>query len=332
MWSPHDGVLLARDGAAGKPAAPQPLSSDAAKQTAGSSILAAMTSALNASLFPMDTALFGERGTGCAYLVRGTAKTALIDPGAAAGAPRMLDALRGVHLDYVLVTHVHLDHAGAAGHIAAAHPESQVVVHPRGLPHLVDPRRLVAGVAAASPDLATLYGEPVPIDAARLLPVEDGHVLSLGWTSCLVAIATPGHSPHHVAFFEPSSGTLFVGDAAGHRGTSGDVPLTVPPRFDVAASANSIQKLRALRPQRLAYAHFGIAGDARERLATYPREVEAWLAKISQLRQELGDDDVAKTILAEPRHAGLSEIGRHVVRLCVRGALLTLADRAATAR
>lgn len=296
-----------------------------------------MTSAPETSLLLLDTTLFGERGTGCAYLVRGTARIALIDPGAAAGAPRVLDALRGVHLDYVVVTHVHLDHAGAAGHIAAAHPESQVVVHPRGLPHLADPRRLIAGVAAASPDLATLYGEPLPIDATRLLPIEDGQALALGPKSRLVAVATPGHSPHHVAFFEPASGTLFVGDAAGHQGTSVDLPLTVPPRFDVAASADSIRRLLELQPRRLAYAHFGIAEDARERLAAerlaaYPRDVAAWLARVARLAQELGDDAVADAILAEPRHAGLSVIGRHIVRLCVRGALLTLADRASAAR
>ena len=222
MGNPHGGVLpCARRAAGVVPVAPPLFPLAARSSLPGRVCSAAMTSAPETSLLLLDTTLFGERGTGCAYLVRGTARIALIDPGAAAGAPRVLDALRGVHLDYVLVTHVHLDHAGAAGHIAAAHPESQVVVHPRGLPHLADPRRLIAGVAAASPDLATLYGEPLPIDATRLLPIEDGQALALGPKSRLVAVATPGHSPHHVAFFEPASGTLFVGDAAGHRGAPG---------------------------------------------------------------------------------------------------------------
>lgn len=282
-----------------------------------------MTRPSDVSIVALDTMLFGETHAGCAYLLRG-AKTALIDAGTAAEAPRLLDALRGLRLDFLFVTHVHLDHAGAAGHVAAAHPEARVVVHPRGLPHLADPSRLVAGVRAASPDLAPLYGNPFPIDPRRLVPAEDGQVFSLGSIARLVAIATPGHAPHHVAFLEPASGVLFVGDAVGHCHAPVGLPLTVPPRFDIAASSASVDRLASLEPRALAFAHFGIVEQAKARLAAYPREVDAWLADVARLRKRVGDDAVVDAILHEPRHAGLSAVGRHVVRLCVRGALLTL--------
>ncbi len=280
------------------------------------------------SLTVLDATQFGESGAGCVYLLRG-AKNALIDTGTAANAPRLLEALRGIRLDYAFVTHVHLDHAGAAGHLAAAHPETSFVVHPRGLPHLADPARLVAGVRAASPDLAPLYGEPLPIDRARLIPCADGESFALGRNRLLV-VETPGHAPHHVCFYDSTSGVLFAGDAVGHHGAPVDVPLTVPPRFDLAASRESIRRLLELRPRTLAFTHFGLAENAGELLTSYPENVEAWLARIADLLVRVGEDNVADVILAEPRHAALSPIGRNVVRLCVRGALLTL--HAATLR
>jgi glyoxylase-like metal-dependent hydrolase (beta-lactamase superfamily II) len=282
------------------------------------------TLARGLSLTAMDARQFGEPGAGCVYLLRGT-KNALIDTGAAANAPRLLEALRGVRLDYAFITHVHLDHAGAAGHLALAHPETTFVVHPRGLPHLADPSRLSAGVRAASPDLAPLYGEPLPIDRPRLVPCADGESFALG-RNRLVAVETPGHSPHHLSFFDPQSGILFVGDAAGHHEAPVDTPLTVPPQFDVAASRESIRRLLELQPQMLAFTHFGLAepGNAPAILAAYPRAVDEWLARVADLRTRMEDEAVAPAILAAPRYEKLSEIGRSVVRLCVRGALLTL--------
>ncbi|MCX6091468.1 MAG: MBL fold metallo-hydrolase [Candidatus Bipolaricaulota bacterium] len=332
MGSHRYGVLLAHSGATERGCGPTALQGDW--------IVAAATSALveypaqpmirlrDVSLTVLDATQFGESGAGCVYLLR-DAKNALIDTGTADNAPRLLQALRGIRLDYAFVTHIHLDHAGAAGHVAAAHPETSFVVHPRGLPHLADPARLVAGVRAASPDLAPLYGEPRPIDRARLIPCVEGDSFALGRNRLLV-VETPGHAPHHVSFYEPASGVLFAGDAVGHHGAPVKVPLTVPPRFDLAASRASIRRLLELRPQTLAFTHFGLAENAGELLTSYPENVETWLARVADLLVRVGEDNVADVILAEPRHAALSPIGRNVVRLCVRGALLTL--HAATLR
>ncbi len=283
-----------------------------------------MAQATRSSLTVLDTAQFGERGTGCAYLLR-SEKTAVIDTGTAASAPRLLEALRGMVIDYAFLTHVHLDHAGGAGHLVAAHPETTVVVHPRGLPHLADPERLISGMRTASPDLAPLYGEPRPIDRQRLAACADGDVFPLGRECRLVAVETPGHAPHHVSYFEPETGVFFVGDAVGHHRTPVDLPLTVPPRFDREAARRSIRRMLDLHPTALAFAHFGLADRAKGLLESYPDRVDEWLARVAGLREGLPDDEaVADTILADSRFSTLSDVGKNALRLCVCGAILTL--------
>ncbi len=270
-----------------------------------------------------DACQFGEPRAGCVYLVE-DAKRALVDAGTAASAPRLLAALEGTSLDYVFLTHVHLDHAGAAGHIAAAHPEATIVVHPRGLPHVADPARLIAAVRSANPRLAPLYGEPLPVDAERIVTLSDGQAFPLGPRSRFVAFETPGHAPHHVVYFEPAAGIAFVGDAVGHHTAPVHVPLTVPPRFDRLASRRTIEHLRALRPRRLAFAHYGLADDADRLLRSYLDAVETWLGWIAELRRTVDEEGVVEAVLADPQCVDLSAVGRDVVRLCVRGALLTL--------
>jgi len=276
-----------------------------------------------AAVHVLDTHQFGAPRTGCAYLIRGT-KAAVVDAGTAASAPRLLASLRGLRLEYLFITHVHLDHAGGAGHVVRAHPEATVVAHPRAIPHLADPTRLAAAVDAASPSLGPLYGRPIPVPADRLHAAGDGETFALGGRE-IQAVYSPGHAPHHACFFEPSEGILFLGDAAGHRGVPVALPLTVPPRFDRVAARASIDRLLALRPQTLAFAHFGMhAGDATACLAAYPDRVDGWLQRVAALRGDVGERDVTRSLLAESEFRGLAPIDQALVELCVRGALQTL--------
>lgn len=272
----------------------------------------------------IDIALFGQPRAGCAYLLRST-RVALIDAGTAAGAPQWLRRLEGTRLDFLFVTHAHLDHAGGAGHVAAAHPEVTVVAHPRALPHLADPSRITEAARQASPDFARLYGAPLPVPRQQLVGAADGDWFSLGGSTKIQALETPGHAPHHACFFDAGTRTAFVGDAVGHHAVPVDLPLTVPPRFDLAATRESMRRLLDLDPKALAFSHFGVATeDTRGLLASYPGRVARWLARVDALRREVGDGGVARSVLSEPRFAALSPRDRDLVRLCVRGALATL--------
>jgi len=236
--------------------------------------------------------------------------------------------LKAAYLAYIFVTHVHLDHAGGAGHLAAAHPEATIVCHPRAARHLADPRRLIESVPAASPNLFPLYGEPIPIPEERIHPAEDGEVFQLGDGIALHVVHSPGHAPHHTCFFESSHRVLFAGDAVGSYDTSIPCPLTVPPRYDVAAGSTTLSRLARLRSQRIAFTHFGIAGNPVARIEAYASAVVRWLESIDQLRNSgLPDDAVVSRVLKNPAFSRVDAIGRDQIAVCARGALATLAEQ-----
>jgi glyoxylase-like metal-dependent hydrolase (beta-lactamase superfamily II) len=275
----------------------------------------------------IDAHQFGQSRTGAVYVVCGK-RAALIESGTAASAPRLLSRLRGVSLAYVFVTHIHLDHAGGAGVLAADHPEATVVVHSRGARHLTDPRRLIDGARAASPNLFDLYGEPLPIPEDRVLIAEDGDRFDLGDGIVLEAVESPGHAPHHLCFFERSERILFCGDAVGNHGVPVDTPLTVPPRFDLEAGLATLRRLRALEPRRLGFTHFGLAASAASILSDYEAQLIAWFDRLRAMRESMSPEEVVSDILAKPRYADMSPVDRMAVEMCVRGGLLSLEDDA----
>jgi glyoxylase-like metal-dependent hydrolase (beta-lactamase superfamily II) len=282
-----------------------------------------MASTTQNSFRQIDVLQFGEPHAGAAYLLSGRS-TALIETGTARSAPVLVEVLRGLRLDWIFLTHVHLDHAGGAGILAALHPEAQVVVHPAGRRHLIDPTRLVNGVRAASPALFPEYGLPLAVPEERVRGCADGERFDLGSGLLLEAIYTPGHAPHHVCYFENSQRRLFAGDAVGHYGVAVDLPLTVPPRFDRAAALASLDRLLRLQACEIAFTHFGVATDAGDRVREYARRLEDWLEEVSERSVSETRDEIVERILALPRYAALSPIGRHLVAMCVDGALASL--------
>ncbi len=282
-----------------------------------------MTRPAHAHLETLDVEQFGEHGTGAAYLLRGE-RTALIDTGTARSAHRLLAGLHGVRLDWILITHAHLDHAGGAGVLLAEHPEATVVAHPRALLHLADPTRLEEGVRAASPDLFPYYGRPTAVPETRLRACADGETLDLGRGLVLDAVYSPGHASHHVCWFERGGRVLFAGDAVGHHDVPVDLPLTVPPRFDLKRGLATLAALRDLEPQTIAFAHFGLADRAVARLAEYAATLERWLRRVAALRSHRTDAEVVECILSEPPYNTMSPVSQHVARLCIAGALASL--------
>lgn len=250
--------------------------------------------------------MHGFPGITGAFVVRGE-KTALIETGPKSSLDHLLAGLadaRVERVDYVVVTHIHLDHAGAAGTLAAMWPDAQVVVHPVGAPHLADPSKLWSSAARIYGDaMDALWGGIDPVPAGRIVEVDDGDVIDLGETSLRV-IETPGHAGHHHAYLDDASGTLFSGDALGVRLPDAGVirPATPPPEFDLEAAIASIGKIRDVRPSRLCFTHFGTR-SGEDPAATCEAAVDAlveWAGWIRAAREESTDiDEVTESVRRE---------------------------------
>jgi len=218
--------------------------------------------------------LFGDRPRViAAFAVDGPGGVTLLETGPSSTLPALLDGLRtgGIDLERVttiLVTHIHLDHSGAAGRLLRHVPNATVRVHPIGAPHLVDPARLLASATRIYQErMDSLWGEVAPIPAERVVPLADGRLLPVAGRS-LQVIHTPGHASHHVAFFDLASQSAFTGDVGGvrMRGTRYVCPPTPPPDLDPASWAESVARLRALGARRLYLTHFGGFDDVAEHL------------------------------------------------------------------
>ena len=231
----------------------------------------------------IDLQFLGRPGRIAAGVVRTPAGALVVDPGPASCLPALLGGLAemGVaprDLHGLLLTHVHLDHGGAAGTIVRMHPHAKVYVHERGAPHLSDPARLIASATRLYGDqMDRLWGEFAAVPAANLVVPADGGVLDLGGALFDVA-STPGHASHHLCYRDRRSGVVFAGDTAGIRiGPSPYVlPPTPPPDIDVAAWQASIARLRAWEPTGVLVTHFGLHRDAGAHLDALSRELAGW--------------------------------------------------------
>ena len=208
----------------------------------------------------------------------------LIDPGPSSCLPTLLAALGDKPPRALLLTHIHLDHAGAAGSLLARWPELEVYVHERGAPHLVDPSRLLESARRLyGNDMDRLWGEFLPVPEAQLRVLKGGEQL-LGGT--FEVAYTPGHASHHVSFLH--HGTAFVGDVAGVRIKPGSltIPPTPPPDIDLGAWHDSIARVTAWRPDRLAMTHFGASEDVEAQFAELGARLDAWAQRVRDQDRE----------------------------------------------
>ncbi len=197
------------------------------------------------------------------FLLKGD-RPALIETGPTSTVETLLDGIRAAGFDprnlkAIAVTHIHLDHAGAAGTLVRRLPHLDVYVHPLGAPHLIDPSRLLQSAGRLYGDeMNRLFGEVIPVPPERVRILEDGAQVLLG-SRRLVAIDTPGHARHHHVYHDEASGDLFTGDAAGVAlpGSRFVRPPTPPPEIDVSAWDATLNRLRALQARRLLLTHFG---------------------------------------------------------------------------
>jgi glyoxylase-like metal-dependent hydrolase (beta-lactamase superfamily II) len=195
-------------------------------------------------------------------------------------------------LSAVIVTHIHLDHAGGVGDVAAAFPKATVYVHEKGARHLVDPERLVASAALVYGDLLdSLYGSLTPTEASRVKVLGDGEDVEVGGGRNLTAVDSPGHAKHHLAVHDSESGVLFAGDAVGVRLPDAGVlrPATPPPDFDLDQALASLHRFAERRPTGVALAHFGLVPDPLDSLDEAEAVLRKW-ANVAETAWQEGHD------------------------------------------
>jgi glyoxylase-like metal-dependent hydrolase (beta-lactamase superfamily II) len=191
---------------------------------------------------------------------------ALIEPGPAALVPTIQAVIKNLkidHLEYIIPTHIHLDHAGALGELAQLFPEAKVVVNPEGARHVINPSRLIQSTRMAfGEDFEAVFGAILPVPKPQTKISDDGERLPLGSRE-LVIIHTPGHAPHHVVVFDTKTKGLFCGEALGLIYTPGSPPLpaVTAPSFDAEAYLANMERLKTLKPLLLFYSHGGIGKE-----------------------------------------------------------------------
>jgi len=268
-------------------------------------------------------AAYVRPGFASVHVLERAGRAVLIDSGTNQSVPLVLSALADLRLtpeavDWLFLTHVHLDHAGGAGQLLARLPRARVLVHPRGAPHLIDPTRLEAATIAVYGEAAyrKLYGALAAIPADRVQSTTDGERVRLGEGE-LTILHTPGHALHHQILFDPGAGAVFTGDTFGLSYRELDtaagpfiVPTTTPTQFDPAQLLQSFQRIVELEPEAAYLTHFGRVTGVARLGAALREQIERFVelargdafsdqpgdatARQSRLRAALSDDLVAR--------------------------------------
>jgi glyoxylase-like metal-dependent hydrolase (beta-lactamase superfamily II) len=247
----------------------------------------------------IDTLLGGWQRVTAGYLLEGP-RPVLVETGSQSSVPVLLDALASLGLGPsdlagVVVTHIHLDHAGGVGDVARAFPDATVYVHELGARHLADPTRLVDSASRVyGPLLDSLYGRLDPTPVERLHVLADLEEIDLGAGRTLVAVDSPGHAKHHLGLHDSTSGVLFAGDAVGVRLPDVGIlrPATPPPDFDLDQAIHSLQRFAERRPVGIALAHYGLLDEPAALLAEAEESLRQW-AEVAERAWRAGEDIAA---------------------------------------
>lgn len=245
----------------------------------------------------LDTNWLGRPRSIAAVLLESDGHNAIIDPGPASTLPKLRELLasRGLtiaSLNAILLTHIHLDHAGATGTLVKENPKLEVYVHKIGMLHMADPSKLLASADRLWPgQLPHLFGETLPVPFGNLRMLKGGETLTFD-SRQLEVTYTPGHASHHVSYYDAFDGTMYVGDTTGFHieGEPYAVPLAPPPDIDLEIWNASFDAILARHPQRLFVTHFGYSNDPAAHIAQYRENLQRWA-------------DLAKEIL----HSGVNE-------------------------
>jgi glyoxylase-like metal-dependent hydrolase (beta-lactamase superfamily II) len=255
----------------------------------------------------IDVMHLGQPQVIASYLLLGS-EPALVDPGptsALAGLEAGLAAngLRVEDLRVLLLTHIHLDHAGATGTLVRRNPKLRVYVHERGAPHMVDPEKLMRSATRLyGESMAWRWGDFLPTPAERVTPLRGGETITVADRS-IAAYDAPGHASHHLLYHEAASGTLWCGDDAGIRMPGYEYlrPATPPPDVDLEGWERTWQLMESLQPRQLMLTHFGIYDDAMRHISALRKQTGEW-AEIVRRGLTSGLDDTEQSAILQ-RHA-----------------------------
>ena len=269
---------------------------------------------LGDSLFMIDAGMHGEPERLACYLFD-TPNRVLIECGPSNVLPNLVAALDSIGVDDVaamVVTHIHLDHAGGAGHFAERYPTAQIGVHAAGSRHLADPTRLWDSAERIyTPEgMQALWGPMHPVPEERLLVLEEESTISLGGGRQLDVLYTPGHARHHVVFSEETSGGMFVGDSVGIAFPHGHMvqPVTPPPDFDAPLVVEQLRRMAARQPGFVGFAHYGVTGDVARVFDEAERRLGEWVSFVESLADATDAAERLRSwVLAAYRSDGVSE-------------------------
>lgn len=262
----------------------------------------------------LDTKWVGRPRSIAAALLLANGHRALVDPGPESTLGTLREQL-GAHalsvadLDAILLTHVHLDHAGASGALVRENPRLAVYVHERGAQHMADPARLLASAARLWPnDLQRLFGKTLAVPAENLRVLQGGETLRLGGRKVDV-VYTPGHASHHVSYVDEAEGVAFVGDTTGIRIENGPyiLPATPPPDIDLSIWESSFAAILGRRPQRLFLTHFGYSEEPAAHIAEFRERLHRWAEVAADVLREAPDDAAAQQAFVSRSRAEMEQ-------------------------
>ena len=253
------------------------------------------------SITLLDTNWVGRPHSIGAALLESNGQRAIVDPGPASTLETLRSRLqeRGLtvaQLDALLLTHIHLDHAGASGTLVRENPRITVYVHTVGAPHIIDPAKLLASAARLWPDtLHYLFGDTVPVPKENIRTLQGGEMLALGSRKVEVAY-TPGHASHHVSYFDREEGVAFVGDTTGIRIDNAPfiMPATPPPDINLEIWEESFAQILKRKPSRLFLTHYGFSNEPESHISEFRKRLHHWAEVTGEVLRSSADESAAK--------------------------------------
>lgn len=257
----------------------------------------------------LDTNWVGRPRSIGAALLESDGHRAIVDPGPESTLATLRQGLAShgisvAEVDAILLTHIHLDHAGATGSLVRENPRLPVYVHQNGAPHMIDPSRLLKSAGRLwGEELPRLFGDTLPVPQENLRVLEGGETLNMGGRKLEVAY-TPGHASHHVSYFDQDAGIAFIGDTTGIRIQNGPyiLPATPPPDVDLELWDASFKTILGRRPSRLFLTHYGYAENPHAHIAEFRQRLRRWAENAADaLRNTGGDAAASDTFVAKSR-------------------------------